>query len=119
MSVDQNAGVTVPATGPLSDDERAWMRQCEKGLAERAKVEDEMLRAARGAAPMPDAAKLRLWAQRLGVPAEFRPPALDDRDIRAITTALTNIDQFGSHEVFALSSIHELLKRALPRERGQ
>jgi hypothetical protein len=49
-----------------------WIHGYERSLAERAKVEDELLRAARGADPMPDAAKLREWSQRLGVPAEWR-----------------------------------------------
>jgi hypothetical protein len=69
---DQNSGTTVPARGPLTADERAWMRRYEQGLAARAKVEDELLRAARGADSMPDAAKLREWAQRLGVPETRR-----------------------------------------------
>lgn len=66
---DPNTGTVAPATGPLTPDEREWMRQYERGLGARAKVEEELLRAARGADPMPDTAKLRDWARRLGVPA--------------------------------------------------
>lgn len=41
-------------------------------LNRRAKVEAEMFECAAGKAPMPDAAKLREWAIRLGVPEGFK-----------------------------------------------
>lgn len=49
-----------------------FLLEYQKSLNERAKVEEELYRAARGADPFPDAKKLREWAVRLGVPEKWR-----------------------------------------------
>lgn len=49
-----------------------FLHDFERSLARRAKVEDELLRMSRGALPLPDAAKCREMAQRLGVPEGWR-----------------------------------------------
>lgn len=41
-------------------------------LNRRAAVEQEMWNCVNGKSPMPDSAKLREWALRLGVPKEFK-----------------------------------------------
>jgi hypothetical protein len=49
-----------------------FLRDFERSLARRALVEDELLKMSRGRLPLPDAAKCRELAQRLGVPENWR-----------------------------------------------
>lgn len=58
--------------------------QCLSALNRRAEVEDEMLKAARGVMPMPDAAQLRAWANRLGAPdgKALMRPKVSAEDLR-------------------------------------
>lgn len=49
----------------------AWMREYEKSLNERAKVEQELFDCANGKAPLPSKEQCRQWALRLGVPSEW------------------------------------------------
>lgn len=49
-----------------------WQRAYELSLNERARVEQELLDAANGKAPLPGREQCRQWAVRLGVPQEWR-----------------------------------------------
>lgn len=48
------------------------MHDCRERLNRTSDVEDELLKMARGLLPLPDKAKCRDLAQRLGVPDAFR-----------------------------------------------
>lgn len=45
-----------------------WLRDYNRLLSARVKVEEELWRCAKGKSPLPDAAKCAEWARRLGTP---------------------------------------------------
>lgn len=87
---DVKPELPIPYVGPydhLADAIPFTHAQLCDLLNRRAEVEDKLLRAARGIDPMPDAAVLRAWATRLGVPTGWQiygqepalpPPSVDE-----------------------------------------
>jgi len=74
MKTPLQARVVAPAPLPFTHAELCDL------LNRRAEVEEKLLRAARGADPMPDAATLKAWAARLGVPSAWQTYGQADLD---------------------------------------